>query len=101
MYFRFVFEYMENYFHMQHYNITIGTNGKVQVRSLKRGSGLDFDQSFHYYEGAVGNNKIFANRSSGAYIFRPKQNVSKDLPAIGTFQIFKGNLSFNNFIYVI
>ncbi|CAH1119882.1 unnamed protein product [Phaedon cochleariae] len=32
---------------------------------------LDFAQEFLYYKGFVGDNEKFANRSSGAYVFRP------------------------------
>ncbi|XP_003426403.2 lysosomal alpha-mannosidase isoform X2 [Nasonia vitripennis] len=76
----------------EYYNISVDAQGKVRVRSTKAANGLDFEQTFKYYEGAEGNNKVFVNRSSGAYIFRPKQNYTKDLPNTGTFQIFKGPL---------
>jgi lysosomal alpha-mannosidase len=36
-----------------------------------------FSQNFVLYEGAVGNNQVFENRSSGAYIFRPKPNTTE------------------------
>ncbi|XP_044750282.1 lysosomal alpha-mannosidase isoform X3 [Coccinella septempunctata] len=49
-------------------------------------------QEFLFYEGYVGNNEVFENRSSGAYIFRPKNNT----PTVATNRvnstIFKGNL---------
>jgi hypothetical protein len=32
---------------------------------------LGLSQRFYYYKGYIGDNKEFANRSSGAYIFRP------------------------------
>jgi len=32
---------------------------------------LSVSQNFYYYKGYIGNNEEFANRSSGAYIFRP------------------------------
>lgn len=31
-------------------------------------------QEFLYYEGYIGNNREYKNRSSGAYIFRPKED---------------------------
>lgn len=34
-----------------------------------------FQQNFYYYESAVGNNAVFENRSSGAYIFRPNSSL--------------------------
>lgn len=59
--------------------IIIG-NKYVQIKFDKNGllatitvNGFEHDltQQFFYYEGAGGNNNIFMNRSSGAYIFRP------------------------------
>lgn len=47
-------------------------------------------QSFVYYEGAEGNNKVFKNRSSGAYIFRPKEASSKNFVYTGSYKIYKG-----------
>jgi len=47
-------------------------------------------QSFQYYEGAEGNNKVFANRSSGAYIFRPKETSARNFVYTGTYKIYKG-----------
>ncbi|XP_023318565.1 lysosomal alpha-mannosidase isoform X1 [Trichogramma pretiosum] len=73
------------------FKISIESDSKVKIKSLKSPN-LDYTQSFHYFEGAEGNNKIFVNRSSGAYIFRPKENFAKDLPDTGVFQIFKGPL---------
>lgn len=32
---------------------------------------LAVSQNFYYYKGYIGDNKEYANRSSGAYIFRP------------------------------
>lgn len=41
----------------------------------------DFKQEFFYYEGNVGDNYEPKNRSSGAYIFRPKVNTTEKLVA--------------------
>ncbi|KAJ8675630.1 hypothetical protein QAD02_011416 [Eretmocerus hayati] len=76
----------------EYYKISVDQQGKVKIQTTKSEGGLDFEQSFHYYEGAEGNNREFKNRSSGAYIFRPKTNFSKELPASGKFVIFKGPL---------
>ena len=75
---------------VQLFDISVDSAGRVHVRSLKTPQRLDFEQTFQFYEGAEGNNKVFANRSSGAYIFRPKENHTKDLPVTSTYQIFKG-----------
>ena len=47
-------------------------------------------QSFHYYIGAEGNNKNFINRSSGAYIFRPKELSARNFAYSGSYKIYKG-----------
>ncbi|CAH0387767.1 unnamed protein product [Bemisia tabaci] len=50
---------------------------------VKEGYEVDIDHSYYYYQPMVGNNEIFANRSSGAYIFRPNgtARVINDKPA--------------------
>ncbi|CAH1973774.1 unnamed protein product [Acanthoscelides obtectus] len=55
------------------------------------GRDIPLDQNFLYYEGYVGNNEIFPNRSSGAYIFRPTgaAQVASDSAKV---TIFKGSL---------
>ncbi|XP_012260438.2 lysosomal alpha-mannosidase isoform X2 [Athalia rosae] len=56
-------------------------------------SPVEFKQSFHYYEGWQGNNAEFKNRSSGAYIFRPRSSEPKNLSSVGiSQQIYKGPL---------
>lgn len=56
----------------QFYNIYVDQSGQVVV-NWTQSKKMSFIQSFHYYEGMEGNNEVFENRSSGAYIFRPKQ----------------------------
>lgn len=51
-------------------NLTFDGSGQLQSVT-SNGATSKLTQTFFYYEGAVGNNKEFANRSSGAYIFRP------------------------------
>lgn len=55
--------------------------------SLVRTNGVEvpLKQDILYYNGAAGNNAVFANRSSGAYIFRPN----------GTLHHFAGNIEIN------
>lgn len=40
------------------------------------GEDIPLVQNFYLYEGANGNNEVFANRSSGAYIFRPNSTIT-------------------------
>lgn len=39
------------------------------------GQTISLQNNFFYYEGHTGNNRAWANRSSGAYIFRPKEQT--------------------------
>ena len=49
--------------------------GSLSRISLSSGQYISLQSDFFYYEGHTGNNKVFANRSSGAYIFRPKNQI--------------------------
>lgn len=65
-------------------SVTFGIDGLVSSISVN-GTTHNLVQNFIYYHGAVGNNQIFANRSSGAYIFRKdpdtdEQIVGLDVP---------------------
>lgn len=51
-------------------NLTFDRSGQL-VSVTSNGATSKLTQTFFYYEGAVGDNKEFVNRSSGAYIFRP------------------------------
>lgn len=50
-----------------------------------------FNQEFLYYEGFVGDNAKFINRSSGAYIFRPL-GIAKTIAKKVEYDIFIGSL---------
>lgn len=50
-------------------------------------------QNFVYYTGATMNNNIFANRSSGAYIFRPAPNTTDTLIGLDVqINVIRGDL---------
>ena len=51
-------------------NITFDANGLLS-EIIINGVTSKLSQNFVFYEGAVGDNKEYKNRSSGAYIFRP------------------------------
>lgn len=51
-------------------NLTFSADGLLESITAD-GFTSDLSQTFIYYNGAAGNNEIFVNRSSGAYIFRP------------------------------
>lgn len=50
------------------------------------------NQEFLYYEAAVGNNKEFRNRSSGAYIFRPISDRVRTVAVAPEITIWRGDL---------
>lgn len=56
------------------------------------GEASKLSQNFVIYKGAMGNNEVFENRSSGAYIFRPDPLEDEEL--VGrttvTLEVFKG-----------
>jgi len=47
-------------------------------------------QNFYYYKGYIGNNKEFANRSSGAYIFRPNGSEALLVSSTPKWFTYKG-----------
>lgn len=51
------------------------------------------EQTFHYYLSAEGNNEVFENRSSGAYIFRPKDSHPRNMNYTGTYKFYKGKFT--------
>lgn len=53
---------------------------------------MPISQEFLFYEGAVGNNEVFENRSSGAYIFRPNGTNAYPVTDKAKFTIYTGYL---------
>lgn len=71
-------------------NLTFDGSGQL-VSVSSNGATSRLTQSFFYYEGAVGNNKEYLNRSSGAYIFRPNSTERILSDKVRTFSFrFKG-----------
>ncbi|XP_011872614.1 PREDICTED: lysosomal alpha-mannosidase isoform X2 [Vollenhovia emeryi] len=70
------------------YSIHVNTNGDLEINWNKQN--MSVMQTFHYYIGAEGNNEIFANRSSGAYIFRPKETSARNFAYSGSHKIYTG-----------
>ncbi|KAH8376896.1 hypothetical protein KR093_001976 [Drosophila rubida] len=73
------------------FNLTFDTNGFLSHAS---GDGMTrmISQEFLYYEGEIGDNKEFLNRSSGAYIFRPKENKLHFATDHVSIEVYKGAL---------
>lgn len=67
------------------------------------GVSMPLTQNFFYYEGYVGDNRVFSNRSSGAYVFRPygpikpASNGVRFTPIIGEI-IAEARQTFNEYI---
>ncbi|XP_043527609.1 lysosomal alpha-mannosidase isoform X2 [Frieseomelitta varia] len=72
------------------YNVSVNKNGHIVIKWKKQN--IELTQSFHYYEGMEGNNEEFKNRSSGAYIFRPRSSSVKNFMKPGSYKIYKGPL---------
>ncbi|KAK7789693.1 hypothetical protein R5R35_011514 [Gryllus longicercus] len=69
------------------------TNRRGVLKTLTtHGVKFQVAQAYGYYEGAVGDNEEAINRSSGAYIFRPKSSTPKIMPNRSQFKTFKGPL---------
>lgn len=56
---------------------------------MQAASGIEFQQSFQYYESAEGPN-MKNNRSSGAYIFKTKNKNSKKIISEDELFVVKG-----------
>lgn len=56
----------------QYLNLTFDKNGLLASAASEGQAEMKVRQNFYLYEGFAGDNREFKNRSSGAYIFRPK-----------------------------
>lgn len=59
-------------------NISFDVNGLMSEITVD-GATNKLSQNFLFYQGAIGNNEVFENRSSGAYIFRPDPKAKEKL----------------------
>ncbi|XP_053694119.1 lysosomal alpha-mannosidase isoform X2 [Sabethes cyaneus] len=71
-------------------NVSFDSNGFLSTITAHGGSHR-LRQTFVYYEGAIGNNVEWRNRSSGAYIFRPN-GTEKYVSDSVLLRVFKGNV---------
>lgn len=74
------------------FSVTFGVDGLISSIFVD-GTSHNLVQNFVYYRGNVGNNEVFENRSSGAYIFRPDPLVAEEI--VGTdvaVEVITGNL---------
>lgn len=73
-------------------SVTFGIDGLMSSISID-GTTHNLIQNYVFYRGNIGNNQIFANRSSGAYIFRPDPETTEE--HVGTdvsVEVVRGNL---------
>uniref|UniRef100_A0A1I8QD07 Alpha-mannosidase n=1 Tax=Stomoxys calcitrans TaxID=35570 RepID=A0A1I8QD07_STOCA len=75
----------------QHIRLTFDTNGFLASVDAEGVTHM-ISQEFLYYEAATGNNKIYANRSSGAYIFRPKTDAVRTVAVAPEITVYRGEL---------
>lgn len=70
-------------------NISFDQNGLLN--SLHgNGQSINVKQNFYTYEAAAGNNEEFANRSSGAYIFRPNVTQAQPVATKAIIRVING-----------
>lgn len=74
------------------FSISFDTSGMLSQITVD-GTTSRLAQNFLMYQGASGNNAIFANRSSGAYIFRPDPSSSETILGTDvTVEVFRREL---------
>ncbi|XP_049286781.1 lysosomal alpha-mannosidase-like isoform X4 [Anopheles funestus] len=74
----------------EHLTVHFDENGFMNMISI-HGETHALKQNFLYYDGALGNNEEFRNRSSGAYIFRPN-GTEKTVTDVVEIQVVKSDL---------
>ena len=72
-------------------NLNFDVNGLLSSATVD-GVTKEISQNFYIYKGNLNNNEIFANRSSGAYIFRPDplEPVNPASPS-ATIEVYRGD----------
>lgn len=74
---------------MQNLKVKLDSKTGKLSSMIVNGVEVNVDQSFLYYESAEGDNEEPKNRSSGAYIFRPRSSDAKSLGSAKT-KTYKG-----------
>lgn len=75
----------------QYLNLTFDENGLLSSAATPDVE-MKVRQNFLVYEAFLGNNEVFDNRSSGAYIFRPNVTKAADITRRADIQVIKGDL---------
>lgn len=72
-------------------NLSFNLDGLLESASID-GAFMKVTQNFYVYEAAIGNNKEFKNRSSGAYIFRPNVTEAKVISGRAECRVIRGDV---------
>lgn len=75
----------------EHLNLTFDEKGLLQSAATEEIQ-MNVRQNFYLYQGFIGNNEEFKNRSSGAYIFRPSNNEAIAIASRADIQVIRGDL---------
>lgn len=76
----------------EHVSLKFHENGFIDYITVD-GEPHKFQQEFHWYEGNIANNYEAKNRTSGAYIFRPKVNsTSEIISSQADIKVYRGEL---------
>lgn len=76
----------------QYLNLTFDKNGLLESAASEGQVEMKVRQNFYLYEGFIGNNLEFKNRSSGAYIFRPKTTNALNIVDQAKVNVIRGDL---------
>ncbi|XP_031623847.1 lysosomal alpha-mannosidase-like isoform X1 [Contarinia nasturtii] len=75
----------------EYLNLTFDENGLLQSAATEDVQ-MKVRQNFYLYEGFIGDNEEFKNRSSGAYIFRPSDSQALEIVQRAQIHVVKGDL---------
>lgn len=75
----------------QYLNLSFDENGLLESAATEE-TQMKVRQNFYLYEGFLGNNEEWKNRSSGAYIFRPNGTQVYDIATRAGVKISRGDL---------
>ena len=75
----------------QYLNLSFNENGLLESAAAEDVQ-MKVQQNFYIYQGYLGNNEVFENRSSGAYIFRPNGTKVYDVANHADVTVIRGDL---------
>ncbi|XP_055295901.1 lysosomal alpha-mannosidase-like isoform X2 [Sitodiplosis mosellana] len=75
----------------QYLNLSFNENGLLESAATEEVQ-MKVQQNFYIYQGFLGNNEVWENRSSGAYIFRPNGTEVYDVAKHADVRVIRGDL---------